>query len=298
MTDIELAKLRAEALDTRHLKLAIWGTEEQLVSVLRNKQKDPFHTDQRWLYLADREYPKIETLWNRDDKRFVIPGNLRRPEFGIIKSWSLTEKLNGRNLRVTLSDNETVEYLGRSDEAELTPEILKFLMEKFPLDNLKKALWLPGKTPPQYAAIYGEGYGPHMAAGSGIYCKDRSFRLFDCLMESPNGVWWLERSNIEDIARKLDVRCVPVIGHIDYLPVCAEQLQDLINESIVAREENCTGMMPEGIVAKSEPLVYDRKGDRIMWKLKMKDFKKIKRAKIFKCVGSMSLKTNWRDFKK
>ncbi len=275
MTDIELVKLRADALDKRHLKLATWGTKEELISVLRNNQIDPYHTDQRWIYLGDREYPKIDTLWNRDEKRFVIPGSLRKPEFGVIKSWSLTEKLNGRNLRVTLSDDDTVEYKGRADEAELIPEMLKFLMEKFPLTVLKNALWLPNKTPPKHATIYGEGYGgSHMAHGSGIYRKDWSFRLFDVLMESPNGIWWLERRNIEDIAMKLGVQCVPLIGHIDYLPCCAEQLEEIINESIVAKEENDTKTIPEGIIAKSEPSLFDKKGDRIIWKLKIKDFKK------------------------
>lgn len=31
--------------------------------------------------------------------------------------------------------------------------------------------------------------------------------------------------------------------------------------------------MPEGIVARSDPLLFNRKGERVMWKLKMKDFR-------------------------
>lgn len=39
---IELIKLKAEALDTGHLKLATWGTKRQLVDTLRNNGPDPF----------------------------------------------------------------------------------------------------------------------------------------------------------------------------------------------------------------------------------------------------------------
>jgi hypothetical protein len=39
---IELIKLKAEALDTGHLKLATWGTKEQLIDTLRNNGPDPF----------------------------------------------------------------------------------------------------------------------------------------------------------------------------------------------------------------------------------------------------------------
>jgi hypothetical protein len=38
---IELIKLRAEALDTGHLKLATWGTKKT-IDTLRNNGSDPF----------------------------------------------------------------------------------------------------------------------------------------------------------------------------------------------------------------------------------------------------------------
>ena len=42
ITDVELVKLKAEALDNGHLKLATWGTKEQLVGVLRSNRSDPY----------------------------------------------------------------------------------------------------------------------------------------------------------------------------------------------------------------------------------------------------------------
>lgn len=273
--NIELIKLRAEALDTRHIKLATWGTKEQLIAVLRNGEHDPYHTEQKWMNLMmDREYPKIDTLYDRDDKHFVIAGQLRRPEFGIIKGWSLTEKIHGRNTRVTLFDNGEIEYGGKTDDAEIPPSLLEYLKRTFTPEVLKAALWLPNKVIPNVATIYGEGYGPKMMPGSGKYNKDVSFRLFDCLIDGVSGSWWLERSSLEDVARKLGIKCVPIIGYIDRLPETAQDLYMILSESVVAREESGTGETPEGVIAKSNPLVYDNRGNRLMWKLKMKDFEK------------------------
>ena len=35
-------------------------------------------------------YPKIETLYNRDDK-WKVTNELRREEFGLVKEWMITE---------------------------------------------------------------------------------------------------------------------------------------------------------------------------------------------------------------
>lgn len=276
MIDVEFIKLRSEALDAGHIKLATWGTKEQLIAVLRNGEHDPYHTEQKWMNLMmDREYPKIDTLYNRDDRHFVIAGQLRRPEFGIIKGWHLTEKIHGRNTRVTLFDSGEVEYGGKTDDAEIPPELLEYLKRTFPPEVLKAALWLPNKTLPKAATIYGEGYGPKMVPGSGIYRKDVSFRLFDCLIEGVDGSWWLERVSLEDVAKKLGVRCVPLLCVICDLPKSPSDLENIIKISRVATEENNNfSAMAEGIVARTDPLLFNRKGGLLMWKLKMKDFKK------------------------
>ena len=48
------------------------------------------------------EYPKIETLFNRDEKFKVVEGDYRLPEFENIKQWDVTEKIDGTNVRVRL----------------------------------------------------------------------------------------------------------------------------------------------------------------------------------------------------
>lgn len=229
--------------------------------------------------MAGTEYPKIDTLYDRDNEHFVDIRKLRRPEFGIIKRWSVTEKLNGRNVRVSLFNdglNGIIDYGGKSDEAEMPQELLEYLKKTFTLEKMKSAFWLDPLKIPQRVIIYGEGYGPKMTPGSGIYRKDVSFRLFDCIVNT----WWLERANLENVAEKLGIKCVPIIGIIEFLPTTSEGIKYLFknnkNRLVAVEEGGMKDSIPEGIVAKSEPLLFNRKGERVMWKLKIKDFRKEK----------------------
>ncbi len=233
--------------------------------------------------MAGTEYPKIDTLYDRDAKFFVVVGKLRRPEFGNIKIWSITEKLHGENTRISLYDNGDVVYGGKTDDAELTPRVLEYLQKTFSAEKLKAALWLPNKPVPKQVTIYGETYGGGSTVhGSGLYRKDLSFRLFDCLID----IYWLNRTNLEDVARKLGARCVPLLGTIDFLPTNVREVEYLLErnkKNLVAIEEGGSEIIAsEGIVAKSEPMVFYREGEklkRVMWKLKIKDFKKEELAK-------------------
>jgi len=161
------------------------------------------------------------------------------------------------------------------------------MCKTFTPERMKAAFWIhpedggPIKIP-KSATIYGEGYGPHMMPGSGKYREDVSFRLFDCLVETESGKWWLERHNLEDVARKLGIKCVPILGIIEDLPKSSRDVDLLFSlfsrglvSSIVA-EEDCgkKDVTPEGVIAKCEPTLLNSKGYRVMWKLKLKDFKK------------------------
>ena len=231
------------------------------------------------LTMAGTEYPKIDTLYDRGEGHFVIVGKLRRPEFGNIKRWSITEKLHGRNTRVSLFNNGIdgiVDYGGKTDEAEMPSELLEYLRKIFTVEKMKAAFWIDPLKIPQSVTVYGEGYGPGMVPGSGVYRKDVSFRLFDCIIDS----WWLERPNLENVAEKLGIKCVPILGTIEDLPKSADEIECIFrnnkNRLVAIEEGGLEAMIPEGIVAKSEQMLFNRKGQRVMWKLKRKDFKRKK----------------------
>jgi len=229
------------------------------------------------------EYPKIDTLYDRDGKRFVDVKRLRlrRPEFGMIKRWSLTEKIHGMNTRITLFDNGEVVYGGKTDEAKMPSELLEYLKKIFTSEKMKSTFWLPNRRIPKSATMYGEGYGPGIVPGSGIYRSDVAFRLFDCLIIDEDNNWWLERYSLEDIARKLGIKCVTLLGVINFLPHSVDEIRQIFidhrNRMVIVEDGGQVEFASEGegVVAKTYPeLLFNRKGERIIWKLKIKDFER------------------------
>ena len=213
------------------------------------------------------EYPKIETLYNRDTQTFkVIPGELRLPEFALVTEWLVTEKIDGTNIRILLDSDGTVQFRGKTDAAQIPPFLLDRLAEIFPAERVAAAF-----DPETYAVLFGEGYGAKIQKGGGNYCEGQSFRLFDVAVMGEDRVWWLNWADVEDVARKLGIHTVPVIARGISLETAVWRLRYGL-ESLVARDERGALHPAEGIVARTEPLLFTRRGDRLMWKLKTKDF--------------------------
>lgn len=208
------------------------------------------------------EYPKIETLYDRNERFKVMPGALRMEEFGNIKQWLAYEKIDGTNIRVHLAADGSVQFGGRTENAQIPAFLVQYLRETFTDDKVRSA-FEPGAT----ATLYGEGYGAKIQNG-GNYRAGVSFRLFDVLV----GPWWLEPDGIQDVAAKLDIATAPYLGVIDVLPRSLNDLTAIIGTSIVAQEDGGVGCQSEGIVTRTAPGLFTRKGDRLMWKLKFKDF--------------------------
>lgn len=208
------------------------------------------------------EYPKIDTLFERDERFVVDPGKLKKPVLGTINTWDVTEKIDGTNIRVMLSEDGTVQFGGRSDKAQLPADLLNKLAAMLPQDGLREALWLNG---PVSAVLFGEGYGAGIQKG-GCYRADKSFILFDVLV---GGKWWLDREAVDDIAGKLGVEVVPYLGRMSL-----QQIVDLVRVPFASKIG--TGVA-EGVVARPIEPLFDRKGERVIIKLKTKDFQPGKR---------------------
>ena len=209
-------------------------------------------------------YPKIQTLLDRDPQTHKVTSQIRLPEFNLIRTWLLTEKVDGTNIRV-IWDGKKVEFRGRTDRAQLYAPLFTKLQNLFLLRDFEAAFDEPPVT------FYGEGYGPGIQKGGGNYSPEVNFRLFDVRV----GEWWLNWPEVEDVAAKFGIRTVPVLGKFtDFLPTCQRELEDILSVSIVAENENSTLIKPEGIVARTEPLLLLRNGKRLMWKIKFKDFEK------------------------
>ena len=108
--------------------------------------------------------------------------------------------------------------------------------------------------------LYGEGFGAKIQKGGGNYRKDQGFVLFDVVID---GIF-LKREDVEDIANKLDIESVPIVGY--------GTLEDAVK---TAKEGFCSNWGPfkaEGIVARPSVELLDRRGYRVITKIKCKDF--------------------------
>ncbi len=237
--------------------------------------------------MSGLEYPKIDTLYERKPNGKVDVTRLKRLEFDLIKEWQVTEKLNGRNTRVMITPDGEVTYAGRHDEKHLSDQLdqrmIDYLTRIFTPNRMKyvfRSINKEGILEKPEVCMYLEGLGSIMANGSGIYCKGKeiSVRLIDCYIKP----FWLERNDLEDIAKKFGIKCTLIICTLYKLPRSLKELNLIMLESsMVAFEETGKLVQPEGIVARTSPLLFDRTkradsevGERVMWKLKYKDFEK------------------------
>jgi hypothetical protein len=207
------------------------------------------------------EYPKIETLFNRDATRHkVVIGAFRHPAFAIIDRWLVTEKVDGTNIRVHLSEDNVVTIGGRTDNAQLPAKLVAYLHETFPADRIA-AVRKEGE--PVALTLFGEGYGAGIQRGGG-YCAEQRFILFDVLVADR---WWLDEEAVSGIAQRLGIERVP-------LNVETMTVGDIV-AFVMANPPSNVGLkqcQSEGIVARTTIPLFDNVGKRIMFKLKHRDF--------------------------
>jgi ATP-dependent RNA circularization protein (DNA/RNA ligase family) len=211
------------------------------------------------------EYHKIETLFERDRATFMVDlAKLKASVLGTIGEWDVTEKIDGTNIRVMLSEAGEVSFGGRTDVAQIPADLVQYLVRTFPQDRLKDALWLDGT--PVSVVLYGEGYGPGIQKDGHLYRSDKAFILFDVLV---GGTWWLSRENVEDVARKLGIDAVPYLGRMTL-----GQIVETVRAPFASKIGTATA---EGIVARPIETLFDKHMKRVIIKLKTRDFRAGKR---------------------
>lgn len=203
------------------------------------------------------EYHKIDTLFERDERFVVNPNALKKSVLGTISKWEVTEKIDGTNIRIMLSESGEVTYGGRSTAAQLPADLFTYLSSTFTPERVKDVMWLNGPTK---AVLYGEGYGAGIRKG-GAYRPDKAFILFDAFVGDK---WWLDRTALEDIALKLGIDTVPLLGHMTL-----DEIVELVRQPFSSRIGSA---MAEGVVARPLETLFDKRGERVIIKLKTRDF--------------------------
>ena len=203
------------------------------------------------------EYHKINTVYKRDPiSKVLIDGQWALPEFEFLarNTWVFTEKVDGTNIRVMLVDGK-ITFGGRTASAQIPAQLVTRLNERF-LPLAEKMREVFGGD----ACLYGEGYGAKIQKGGDNYRQDQDFVLFDCKV----GDWWLQRADVEDVAGKLGLDVVPIIGEGTLYDAIAA-----VKSGIVSTWGN---FQAEGIVARPKVELQARDGGRIIAKIKCRDF--------------------------
>lgn len=241
-----------------------------------------------------QEYHKIQTLFKRNmdgpKKGKMIRGEWTTPALAYLadNEWEFTEKVDGTNIRVHIrrhDDLTYVEFGGRTDRAMIPKPLQVYLEETFPETSPRTRTergdaigeWMLDNDLTE-VMLFGEGYGPKIENG-GKYRDDASFILFDVMI---NG-FWLNRDNVNDVAKKLGIDSVPVLGY-GTLHRAIEIVSSGITFSASGSVERwgskglnsrvaSKDVEAEGIVARPRITLFDNQGKRIITKIKAVDFR-------------------------
>jgi hypothetical protein len=213
-----------------------------------------------------KEYHKINSVYRRDTKGAMQIGVYSEPIFEYLKDnpWVFTEKVDGTNIRVMFNKHDdprgpyTVKYGGKTDAAQIPAKLVERLIATFGPLTAQAFDMFKGDG----ACLYGEGYGAGIQSG-GNYRPDQDFVLFDVKV----GDWWLQREDVEDVAQKLGLRVVPVLRE-----GTLAQMEKMCRDGFMSTWNN---FVAEGIVARPKVEMRTRRGDRIITKLKHKDFARL-----------------------
>lgn len=206
-----------------------------------------------------KEYHKIETLFERDEKtKKLIEGKFRNETVKFLKNnkWQFTEKIDGTNIRVYW-DGHKVNFYGRTDKAQIPAELANRLLELFG-GNVNEEIF-EQKFGETEVMLVGEGYGEKIQKG-GLYRKGQDFILFDVLIADN----WQPRKTVEGIAKSFNIDVVPTV-----LEGTIQEAIDFVKQKPKSKFGTAKS---EGLVGRPEIELQTRTRNRVIVKIKVKDF--------------------------
>lgn len=244
-------------------------------------------------------YQKINTIFMRDSRGNILTESpLSQPEFEYLRNlkWRAEEKIDGTNMRfevtkeIVPSENSAVPAVagvkfnvriaGKTDAAQIPPFLLKHMEEKYPAKKVLESLgleefihvkswekhgWKDFSDIPSVYVIYGEGYGAKIQKGGGNYIKDgNEFIVFDVRVNDT----WLTVESRNSIAEKLGAPIVPLIGYFTI-----DEAIQFVKEGFKSKISENPDYLAEGLVLRTDLGLLDRRGRRLITKIKHKDFK-------------------------
>lgn len=206
------------------------------------------------------EYVKIPNIYKRETfgKNKLIEGEYSSPELEYLKDadWEFTEKIDGTNIRICW-DGYRVSFMGRTDRAQIPGHLLSKLEELFGGETKEELFEQTFGN--KEVILFGEGYGKKIQKGGELY-GDVNFILFDVYVCG----YWVNSDGVSDIADRFGVKRVPIL------------FTGTLTDGVEYIKEHPTSMLRdaemEGIVGRPLVQMFSRTGERIMVKIKCRDF--------------------------
>lgn len=209
------------------------------------------------------EYPKIETVFERgtEGSKKLIEGSFRDETVQYLKNnfWEWTEKIDGTNIGI-FWDGHKVNIQGRTERAQIPANLLGKLLDYFSGDVNEEIF--EQKFGEMQVVLFGEGYGAKIQNGGNYIPNGVDFALFDVYL--PESDMWLKRDSVEDIAKAFGIQTVPYIFRGD--------IDDAVR-FVKSKPWSTIGKAKmEGLVGRPMVELRDRRGRRVVVKVKVKDF--------------------------
>lgn len=246
---------------------------------------------------SENTYQKINTIFKRDENNIIMPNaEFSIPELEWLRNckFDATEKIDGTNIRIevvpTLNVMSSathrndpfmfiVRYMGKTDNTQIPPHLLKHLEETYTKEKVLEALGLPEYMSEEYClekgynkiedipmyTIYGEGYGVKIQKGGNYIKDDVGFIVFDVKV----GDMYLLRPSMEEIALKLGAPTVPYMGQFTI-----DEAIEFVKKGFKSTIAENKDYDAEGLVLKTPNGLMTRRGERIIFKIKTCDFVK------------------------
>ena len=208
------------------------------------------------------QYHKIQSVFKRDKNnnyKTFLYGQYSIPEFEILKDivWEGTEKFDGMNMRAEYTYGTLKEIYGKTEKAKIPNDLRSRMLTIFTNETAQEL-----DMPQECVTFFGEGIGAGIQKG-GYYSDNKDFVLFDV---NVNGVW-LSRKSVKDIAIKLGCESSNVVftGNLH------EAIETVRHGNLRANWNNEWYDM-EGLVLRPHVELRTNRGDRIITKIKRRDF--------------------------
>lgn len=208
------------------------------------------------------EYHKIKALFERDEQtKKTVEGKYRSEVVQYLASnvWQFTEKIDGMNIRVYW-DGHRVNFYGRTNNAQI-PSVLANRLSNLFLGEANEQLF-EQKFGETEVILFGEGYGEKIQSG-GAYRNGQDFILFDVMIDGK----YQQREDVEDIAKYFGIDTVPIIFE--------GTLQEAIDYVKTKPKSKIGTADSEGLVGRPKVELLDRNGERVITKIKVRDFENV-----------------------